>query len=69
MPAVLVITSGDRRVDEKKVEALVGKIWAGPTPSSSSSARVFPLAASRPWAMPRSRAVTLIDQQTCCVLT
>ena len=49
--AVLVITSGDRRVDEKKVDALVGKTGR-PTPSSSRPARVFPSAASRPWPMP-----------------
>jgi prolyl-tRNA editing enzyme YbaK/EbsC (Cys-tRNA(Pro) deacylase) len=33
---VLVITSGDRRVDEKKVEAIVARAasWAAPTRSS-----------------------------------
>jgi prolyl-tRNA editing enzyme YbaK/EbsC (Cys-tRNA(Pro) deacylase)/predicted Fe-S protein YdhL (DUF1289 family) len=35
--AVLVVTSGDRRVDEKKVEALVGKIDRGVAPVAHAS--------------------------------
>jgi len=57
--AVLVVTSGDKRVDEKKVAALVGALDR-PMPSSSKpvpafrSAGVSPLAHVQP-------AVTLID--------
>jgi prolyl-tRNA editing enzyme YbaK/EbsC (Cys-tRNA(Pro) deacylase) len=63
--AVLVITSGDRRVDEKKVDALVGK--TGRADAEFVRARtgyaiggVPPLAHATP-------PVTLIDR-TCCAL-
>jgi prolyl-tRNA editing enzyme YbaK/EbsC (Cys-tRNA(Pro) deacylase) len=58
--AVLVITSGDRRVDEKKVEALVGKIGRADADfvkakTGFSIGGVSPLAHSTP-------PVTLVDQ-------
>jgi prolyl-tRNA editing enzyme YbaK/EbsC (Cys-tRNA(Pro) deacylase) len=58
--AVLVITSGDRRVDEKKVEALVGKVGRADadfvkTKTGFSIGGVSPLAHSTP-------PVTLVDQ-------
>lgn len=58
--AVLVVTSGDRRVDEKKVEALVGKIGRADAEfvkarTGFSIGGVSPLAHATP-------PVTLIDQ-------
>lgn len=58
--AVLVITSGDRRVDEKKVEALVGKVGRADADfvkakTGFSIGGVSPLAHSTP-------PVTLVDQ-------
>jgi prolyl-tRNA editing enzyme YbaK/EbsC (Cys-tRNA(Pro) deacylase) len=58
--AVLVITSGDRRVDEKKVEALVGKTGRADAEfvksrTGYSIGGVAPLAHSQP-------SVTLIDR-------
>ena len=58
--AVLVITSGDRRVDEKKVEALVGKVGRADadfvkTKTGFSIGGVSPLAHTCP-------PVTLVDQ-------
>ena len=44
--AVLVVTSGDRRVDEKKVAAQVGA-WVVPTPISSNPAPAFRLVVCR----------------------
>lgn len=57
--AVLVITSGDRRVDEKKVETLVGKVGRADaefvkTKTGFSIGGVSPLAHAQP-------PVTLID--------
>lgn len=59
--AVLVVTSGDRRVDEKKVAALVGKIGRADaqfvkTRTGFSIGGVAPLAHAEP-------AVTLIDRE------
>ena len=59
--AVLVITSGDRRVDEKKVEALVGKLGRADADfvkakTGFSIGGVAPLAHSQ-------ASVTLIDQE------
>ncbi len=58
--AVLVITSGDRRVDEKKVEALVGKVGRADadfvkTKTGFSIGGVSPLAHT-------CQPVTLVDQ-------
>lgn len=58
--AVLVITSGDRRVDEKKVEALVGRIGRADAEfvkaqTGFSIGGVSPLAHANP-------PVTLVDQ-------
>ncbi len=59
--AVLVITAGDRRVDEKKVEALVGKIGRADADfvkakTGFSIGGVSPLAHAQP-------SVTLIDRE------
>ena len=59
--AVLVITSGDRRVDEKKVEALVGRIGRADADfvkakTGFSIGGVSPLAHTHP-------PVTLVDQE------
>lgn len=59
--AVLVITSGDRRVDEKKVDALVGKTGRADaefvkTRTGFSIGGVSPVGHSQP-------AVTLIDRE------
>jgi len=59
--AVLVITSGDRRVDEKKVEALVGRIGRADADfvkakTGFSIGGVSPLAHAQP-------PVTLVDQE------
>jgi prolyl-tRNA editing enzyme YbaK/EbsC (Cys-tRNA(Pro) deacylase) len=59
--AVLVITSGDRRVDEKKVEALVGRIGRADadfvkTKTGFSIGGVSPLAHAQ-------TPVTLVDQE------
>ena len=59
--AVLVVTSGDRRVDEKKVEALVGKIGRADADfvkakTGFSIGGVSPLAHAQP-------SVTLIDRE------
>ena len=59
--AVLVITSGDRRVDEKKVEALVGKVGRADaefvkTQTGFSIGGVSPLAHVQP-------PVTLVDRE------
>ncbi len=59
--AVLVVTSGDRRVDEKKVEALVGKLGRADAEfvknrTGFSIGGVAPLAHASP-------AVTLIDRE------
>jgi prolyl-tRNA editing enzyme YbaK/EbsC (Cys-tRNA(Pro) deacylase) len=59
--AVLVITSGDRRVDEKKVEALVGKIGRADaefvkSKTGFSIGGVSPLAHAQ-------QAVTLVDRE------
>ncbi len=59
--AVLVVTSGDRRVDEKKVEALVGKLGRADAEfvknrTGFSIGGVAPLAHTSP-------AVTLIDRE------
>lgn len=59
--AVLVVTSGDKRVDEKKVEALVGKLGRADADfvkakTGFSIGGVSPLAHSTP-------PVTLIDQE------
>ena len=49
--AVLVVASGDRRVDEKKVAALVGPV--GRADADFVKAQTgFPSAASAPWPMP-----------------
>ena len=58
--AVLVVTSGDRRVDEKKVEALVGKLGRADAAfvkekTGYSIGGVPPIAHANP-------SVTLIDQ-------
>lgn len=58
--AVLVVTSGDRRVDEKKVSALVGKVGRADadfvkTETGFSIGGVSPVAHLRP-------SVTLLDQ-------
>jgi prolyl-tRNA editing enzyme YbaK/EbsC (Cys-tRNA(Pro) deacylase) len=58
--AVLVITSGDRRVDEKKVEALVGKV--GRADAEFVKARTgFSIGGVSPLAHTQS-PVTLVDQ-------
>jgi prolyl-tRNA editing enzyme YbaK/EbsC (Cys-tRNA(Pro) deacylase)/predicted Fe-S protein YdhL (DUF1289 family) len=58
--AVLVVTSGDRRVDEKKVEALVGKI--GRADASFVKAKTgFSIGGVAPVAH-ANEAVTLIDR-------
>ena len=59
--AVLVVTSGDKRVDEKKVEALVGKLGRADaefvkTKTGFSIGGVSPLAHATP-------PVTLIDRE------
>jgi prolyl-tRNA editing enzyme YbaK/EbsC (Cys-tRNA(Pro) deacylase) len=59
--AVLVVTSGDRRVDEKKVEALVGRIGRADAEfvksrTGFSIGGVSPLAHAQP-------PVTLVDQE------
>lgn len=59
--AVLVITSGDRRVDEKKVEALVGKLSRADADfvkakTGFSIGGVSPLAHAQP-------PVTLVDEE------
>jgi prolyl-tRNA editing enzyme YbaK/EbsC (Cys-tRNA(Pro) deacylase) len=59
--AVLVITSGDRRVDEKKVEALVGKIGRADaefvkSKTGFSIGGVSPLAHAQ-------QSVTLVDRE------
>lgn len=59
--AVLVVTSGDRRVDEKKVEALVGKVGRADADfvklrTGYSIGGVSPLAHAQP-------PVTLIDRE------
>lgn len=59
--AVLVITSGDRRVDEKKVEALVGRLGRADADfvksrTGFSIGGVAPLAHAEP-------AVTLVDRE------
>ena len=59
--AVLVITSGDRRVDEKKVEALVGKIGRADadfvkTRTGFSIGGVSPVAHTQP-------PITLVDRE------
>lgn len=64
--AVLVVTSGDRRVDEKKVEAHVGGKIGRADADFVKSRTVFPSAAFRLWRTPRrpSRSST----RTCCAL-
>jgi prolyl-tRNA editing enzyme YbaK/EbsC (Cys-tRNA(Pro) deacylase) len=58
--AVLVITSGDRRVDEKKVEALVGKV--GRADAAFVKARTgFSIGGVSPLAHTQA-PVTLVDQ-------
>jgi prolyl-tRNA editing enzyme YbaK/EbsC (Cys-tRNA(Pro) deacylase) len=59
--AVLVITSGDRRVDEKKVEALVGKV--GRADAEFVKARTgFSIGGVSPLAHTQA-PVTLVDQE------
>ena len=52
--AVLVVTSGDRRVDEKRVARWSARS-AGPMPNSSRRAPVFPSGACRRWRTCRRR--------------
>ena len=59
--AVLVITSGDRRVDEKKVDALVGKTGRADA-EFVKAAPASPSAACRRSRMPQP-PVTLIDRE------
>ncbi|RYF33400.1 MAG: YbaK/EbsC family protein [Comamonadaceae bacterium] len=59
--AVLVITSGDRRVDEKKVDAIVGK--TGRADADFVKAKTgFSIGGVSPFAH-ATRAVTLIDRE------
>jgi prolyl-tRNA editing enzyme YbaK/EbsC (Cys-tRNA(Pro) deacylase) len=59
--AVLVVTSGDRRVDEKKVEALVGKLGRAGAEFVKASTG-FSIGGVSPFAH-ATRPVTLIDRE------
>jgi prolyl-tRNA editing enzyme YbaK/EbsC (Cys-tRNA(Pro) deacylase) len=59
--AVLVVTSGDRRVDEKKVDALVGKTGRADA-EFVKAATGFSIGGVSPFAH-ATRSVTLIDRE------